>query len=314
MKMTTVAVLFVFALFTCAIWNSGHGARQVLLTCGGDDEGEKGDPGPPGRRGPTGLQGENGFKGEKGEKGVCEDYDAAIATLQKKVNGLEEQMTQVLQRAVRISGRKNCKDVMNEGKRTSGLYNVSIANEIVEVYCDLVTNSGGWLVIQRRMDGSVDFYRNWTEYQHGFGNKSGEYWLGLDNIFHITNSRLYELRIELEDFESQKRYAKYSTFSIGPEDRLYRLNIGGYSGNAGHDAMNHHNNWPFSTKDNDHSQNGNCAIGAHGGWWYVSCFDSNLNGQYLTGQTSTIRATAWGGPFRGHTYSMKRVEMKIRPR
>ena len=33
-------------------------------------------------------------------------------------------------------------------------------------------------VFQRRMDGTVDFYRKWETYSRGFGNPEKEFWLG----------------------------------------------------------------------------------------------------------------------------------------
>ena len=54
------------------------------------------------------------------------------------------------------------------------------------VYCDMETESGGWIVIQTRSDGSVDFFRNWVEYVHGFGNVAGEYWIGLEKLHDVS--------------------------------------------------------------------------------------------------------------------------------
>ncbi|XP_054876171.1 ficolin-1-like [Poeciliopsis prolifica] len=73
------------------------------------------------------------------------------------------------------------------------------------------SEGGRWTVFQRRMDGSVNFYRPWAEYKRGFGNAAGEYWLGLDNIHELTRSQNYELMVDMEDFEGNKKFALYSS-------------------------------------------------------------------------------------------------------
>ena len=69
------------------------------------------------------------------------------------------------------------------------------------------TDGGGWTVFQRRQDGSVDFYRNWTDYENGFGNLTGEFWLGLSKINRLTKAS-NTLRVDLEDFDGNTSYAQ----------------------------------------------------------------------------------------------------------
>ena len=45
-------------------------------------------------------------------------------------------------------------------------------------------------VFQRRQSGLTDFYRNWTEYENGFGSVTDEFWLGMQ-AFNLNYSHLY---------------------------------------------------------------------------------------------------------------------------
>ena len=85
-------------------------------------------------------------------------------------------------------------------------------------------------MFQKRMNGSVDFYRNWTDYKRGFGNLRVEFWLGLDKIHRLTSSGGYKLRVDLEDFTGNTVYAEYDSFGVGSEGTKYQLTVGSYSG------------------------------------------------------------------------------------
>lgn len=135
------------------------------------------------------------------------------------------------------------------------------------VLCD---SEVGWMVIQRRCDGSIDFYRNWQAYRNGFGSYEGEFFLGLEYIHRLTKSRPYELYIELIDFANRISYARYDSFLIGCEQEQYMLkSLGTYSGNAG-DSLKYNLYDKFSTYDydNDDWSGGNCANYYESGWWY----------------------------------------------
>ena len=102
---------------------------------------------------------------------------------------------------------------------------------IFDVRCDMDTTNGrGWTVFQRRVDGSVDFYKNWDNYKNGFGNLSGEFWLGLDKIHRLSANGQNELRVDLETFENEAAYAVYKSFTVGNEREAYLLNVGSFSG------------------------------------------------------------------------------------
>ena len=119
------------------------------------------------------------------------------------------------------------------GKKTTGVYTIDPDEQgAFNVRCDMDTTPGrGWTVFQRRLDGSVDFYKNWIDYKNGFGNLSGEFWLGFDKIHRLSATGQNVLRVDLETFENETAYAVYKSFSVANKRQAYILNVGNYSGN-----------------------------------------------------------------------------------
>ena len=172
----------------------------------------------------------------------------------------------------------------------------------------------GWIVLLRRVDGSYNFPdRTWEDYKNGFGDRDASFWIGLENIHRLTTQGQARLRVELEAFNGESRFAEYENFRVEGEEDKYRLRVSGYSGTAG-DSLVYHNNWRFSTKDKDHDgSTSNCAEKYKGAWWYNKCHHSNLNSVYSSnGTVPKISVGLIWRHWKGYEYSYKRVVMKIR--
>ncbi|XP_006142850.1 tenascin isoform X5 [Tupaia chinensis] len=207
---------------------------------------------------------------------------------------------------------RDCSQAMLNGDTTSGLYTIYLNGDkaqALEVFCDMTSDGGGWIVFLRRKNGREDFYRNWKAYAAGFGDRREEFWLGLDNLSKITAQGQYELRVDLQD-HGETAFAVYDKFSVGDAKTRYRLKVEGYSGTAG-DSMAYHNGRSFSTFDKDtDSAITNCALSYKGAFWYKNCHRVNLMGRY--GDNNHSQGVNWFH-WKGHEYSIQFAEMKLRP-
>ncbi|XP_005171322.1 tenascin-N isoform X2 [Danio rerio] len=207
----------------------------------------------------------------------------------------------------------DCTQIMRNGNMESGVYTIYVNNNrsrTMQVYCDMKTDGGGWIVFQRRNTGKVDFMKKWRDYMKGFGELTEEFWLGLDKIHELTNTPTqYEARFDLGS-GSDRKYAVYDNFKVAPSKQKFKLTIGSYKGNAG-DAMTYHQGAPFSTVDSDNDiALGNCALTHQGAWWYKNCHLANLNGRF--GDNRHSMGVNWE-PWKGHLQSLDFAEIKIRP-
>uniref|UniRef100_A0A8C4THA0 Fibrinogen gamma chain n=1 Tax=Erpetoichthys calabaricus TaxID=27687 RepID=A0A8C4THA0_ERPCA len=291
------------------------------------------------------------------EKAII-NQEAQIYELQDFIQSNNKRMLQLKQMAVQLEERckepcrdtvqiqpttgKDCQDIANKGARDSGLYYIKPvkAKQQFLVYCEIDKYGNGWTVLQRRLDGSVDFHKDWVQYKEGFGYLSPtgttEFWLGNEKIHLIStqSSIPYVLRIELKDWSGQ--YADYAVFKVAPEADKYRLTYGYYYGGDAGDAFDgfefeddasdkyftSHNGMQFSTSDSDNDRyEGNCAKQDRSGWWMNRCHAAHLNGQYHKGGKYTAEDAGpdsydngiiWA-TWHDRWYSLKETTMKLIP-
>ncbi|XP_018525040.1 tenascin isoform X2 [Lates calcarifer] len=207
---------------------------------------------------------------------------------------------------------RDCSQALLNGDTSSGLYTIYLGgdeSQPLQVYCDMGTDGGGWIVFLRRQSGRLEFFRNWKNYTAGFGDMNDEFWLGLSNLHKITAGGQYELRVDLRD-KGETAYAQYDKFSVSEPRTRYKVHVGGYSGTAG-DSMTYHHGRPFSTYDHDNDiAVTNCALSYKGAFWYKNCHRVNLMGRY--GDNSHSKGVNWFH-WKGHEHSIEFAEMKIRP-
>ena len=189
---------------------------------------------------------------------------------------------------------KNCCDLgynnNNYNAKRSGIYSVTgfcgvnCSNTVV--YCDTTSGGGGWTIVHRRQDGSINFTdRDWVEYEDGFGSYSGEFWMGLRSMHCLTSQGDWELRIDYTLKNGTKSYFHYNKFAVGPPKDQYQLSISGFDSIGLTDPFGasdgNLNGKKFSSRDRDNDDHPTINCGKiDGGWWHVKCTHIEPNDRY----------------------------------
>ncbi|XP_046810942.1 protein scabrous [Lucilia cuprina] len=220
-------------------------------------------------------------------------------SLVAKLENVEAQFESIIEKLP-----KDCSEVTPTATNANGgLYLIAPSAERhpLMAHC----SSDGWTTIQRRYDGSADFNRSWEDYANGFGSPAGEFWMGNEQLHHLTLNNCTRLRVVMQDIYDNVWLADYTQFYISSRSDGYRLHIGGYSGNAS-DALDYQQGMQFSAidVDRDISQT-HCAANYEGGWWFSHCQHANLNGRYNLGLT-------WFDAARNEWIAVKSSQMMVK--
>jgi hypothetical protein len=217
----------------------------------------------------------------------------------------------------------DCADILaRDASSESGVYHIYVNGQVLkQVWCDMDTDGGGWTVFLKRFDGSLDFYRDHATYKEGFGDVSGEHWLGLDTLHAITSTKNYQLRADISDWDDDTAYSLHESMLVDDETEDYKLTVGNFLEGNGGDYLLFNQGQRFSTfdRDVDSHNSANCAESFVGGWWYKDCTKCHvtakyyIDGAYSSSTNDGMQWRSWAKHLDDKYYSMKSLEMKLRP-
>jgi len=219
---------------------------------------------------------------------------------------------------------RDCLALLQKGYNIDGIYRITtINNRTIHVYCDQTGNGGGWTVIQRRMDGSENFFRNWQSYKQGFGKLQHEFWLGNENIHLLTAPEFYpkgsKAVIIVRPRSSSSYWTNYySNFQVYSEKYKFKLKVTSPSGSYASYLTSYSNQRYFSTydRDNDGSYSYNCARNYNfAGWWFSGYSNSCSSGQAYTnvnGPYDEYSQRTWYKRFVWGSTALISSEIKVR--
>ncbi|XP_052787150.1 fibrinogen C domain-containing protein 1-B-like isoform X3 [Mya arenaria] len=253
-------------------------------------------------------------------EGSLQSYNSSCDVIRLDVSNLETRVSSIEKV---LSAFPDCWEIrQNLGTMPSGVYHITTwkTNQTASVFCDMDTDQGGWTVFQHRVDGSVDFYRNFSSYENMFGSLQGEFWLGLKMMHEMTSRKTHDLRIDITHADDSTAFSVYAGFSVGAGSN-YTLHVRDALSERGlavfpswsRQFNTYANGSAFTTfdHDNDDWPARNCAVEHRGAWWYQRCtYLSNLNGLYY--RPGTVDSSRWAMIYDGYE-SLKTSNMMFRP-
>nr|XP_039256293.1 angiopoietin-4-like [Styela clava] len=223
------------------------------------------------------------------------ELENIIQSAKQEINGTGQFKIPIKHPSVDVF--RDCSEIFKRGHLKSGVYMIQIFHGFypISIYCDMsspgvFSGKRGWMTIQRRINGEVNFDRSWHDYLHGFGLPDKEHWIGLQNILRLTeqkrtgkyDNKNLALRIDVEDWDGITGFIEYNDFRLSSEE--FDFELSGLGRFAGTNSIKRHLGFsissPFSTYDhnNDRLRSEACVKSQRGGWWFGYCSHMNLNG------------------------------------
>uniref|UniRef100_A0A182U2W4 Fibrinogen C-terminal domain-containing protein n=1 Tax=Anopheles melas TaxID=34690 RepID=A0A182U2W4_9DIPT len=247
------------------------------------------------------------------ERRIQSNHHVATAIITDKLEGISDKLERI-NKTIRQNVGTYYGSCHEAPAMLSDVYTIKPPASSVapfRVYCEQGYRKGGWIVLSRRFDGSLNFTRDWIDYRDGFGSPEGEYWLGLEKMHRITSSDYFQLLVHLKDYDGTVKTALYDEFEIGNESTGYRLHLGPFVEGAAKDSLRASAGMKFSTPDRDNDEHpGCCASYYASGWWYRNCMNANLNGLYRRSDPHNATMNWFG--FRDDLQGLKEATMMIR--